>query len=265
MINGLTTFEILAIIGALSWLYPIGFLIYSLVVKPRIRISPAETIQIGYTTLGPVLNIQCAISSERKTALVERIEAKIKHEKGDSHVLTWKFLDETQSVLIPLSGEGGGTVSRHDVAIALKVDTTGLSLKNIGFQDDEFHQRSNKVAQPLYAIINFLHKEDSSNFNEEFLKSKEYNAMVEFFKNNNYWQSGKYVLELHAHVVSLSDPHVERFEFQLMQHEIDNLKKNIDLFDTGVRQLLIPTSDSEDKKSPVETWNWVNPKITRIS
>ena len=69
------TYSWLSIIGAGAWTYPLGVAIHRVAVKPKIRISPGENVQIGYTGLGPIVNLHCAISTRRKDALIERIEA----------------------------------------------------------------------------------------------------------------------------------------------------------------------------------------------
>lgn len=259
----MSTFDIMAMVGAAAWLYPAGVWIRKLILKPKIRITPADTVEIGYTNFGPILNLQCAISTERKEALIERIEARITHEKGDSRLFTWKFLDENQSTLTSFSGDSGATIRKSEVAIAMLVRTTALNQKNIGFQDNVFHKGMLDVGQKYLEKDRHIRKTESDKTKESLIESQEYSNLVSFFKNSFSWKAGSYKIQLISHVVSLKSQPEEKFEFELMQHEIDLLKQNITHFEDLFKSTLSPDLEDEAKKAPPEKWKWVVTKIER--
>ena len=64
-------FELLAILGALAWSAPIVVpWLYKRIIKPKLIIITHNVIEIGYTTFGPIVNINMSFLSENKEALI---------------------------------------------------------------------------------------------------------------------------------------------------------------------------------------------------
>ncbi len=116
--------DIAAFVGAAAWLYPLSVLLSKWLTKPKIRLRPTDTIKMGYTTLGPTIYLTCAIMTEKRDAIIERIEIEVKHEDGDSHTFIWKTLDELQYEIRSFTGEGG-TIGNSQPATAF---TTGAAV-----------------------------------------------------------------------------------------------------------------------------------------
>ncbi len=259
----MNVYEFASILGAAAWSYPISVLIYRKLIRPRIRLMPADSSELGYTAFGPIFNIQCAISTDKKDALIERIRLEITHADGDKHVLDWKFLDETQTEIRPYSGEGGGILTKYETAIALKVSTSVISLKKIGFQDDAFLKKSRDYNQKVSAQLYHLSKVSDSDYSKELLKSKEYTDMTSFFNNGMYWKVGEYAIRFLVTVVSLKKPHIETFKFRLDENNIEILKKNALQFDL-LRDTILGNLIHRPAERVPQTWDWVYPKIERI-
>lgn len=117
----MTPTEIAAYIGALAWLPQIWSWIYGKVVKPKLRISCASTAEVGYSTLGPIVNVDVSISTENRDALIEKISLNITHEKGEVRTLTWKSLGETPQEVRSATGEVTSSWTRTQPATALRV------------------------------------------------------------------------------------------------------------------------------------------------
>lgn len=56
----MTFYDFLAVLGALAWLPFIIQMIREKLKKPKLKIIPDKQIEIGYTTLGPIFNINIA-------------------------------------------------------------------------------------------------------------------------------------------------------------------------------------------------------------
>ncbi len=257
-------FNVLAVIGALSWLYPVGILIYKTFVRPKIRVSPANSVRIGYTEYGPIVSLRCAVSTQRQDALIERIEAKVTHDDGEAHTLVWNYLSETQSTLMPFSGEGGGTVSRNEPAIALQINRTALSHKVIAFQDDHYTDKLNPIARTLIEKVDFCEKTTPTEV-ASLLNSQDFVALIQFFRNNFYWKAGKYLLELGIHAVSLKELQTETFTFEILQTDTDTLKRNFDLLESNLKASVLAKTSQTEKSSLSASWNWIDAEISRAS
>lgn len=257
-------YEMAAIAGALSWAYPIGVWIHRIFQKPSIRIIPAEYAEIGYTHFGPLLNFRCAITTEKKDAVIERLVAEIRHEKGDKYTLVWKFLDETQFEIAPYSGEGGGYLRKYELAIALKVSTSIPTQKLVGFQYDEFKRQADRLVLEMSAQLDHLKRVSPETATASIVTTREYTELTKFFENNMIWKAGKYSLAILGDVISLSSPHREEFQFTLTDSDIEVLKRNAKMFEELLAGFLGPDYGTSNALPPQPKWGWVNAKILKV-
>lgn len=261
----MNTFEITAIIGAASWINPIIFIMYKKLTKPKIKLIPEEVAEIGYSIFGPILNIRCAISIEKKDGIIERIEAEIEHENGDKHSLLWKFLDEVQFEFRSFSGEGG-IVGKNQPAIALKVSPQILVEKKIGFQDIYFQEKYQLLFNEFLNYINFLIKTDSLKSFDQLFTSKEFTDLNDFFTKSFYWKVGSYKLCIRTYVNSVKAPFEETWKFHLENKDIDVLQKNTMNLEAGIRSFLeVNLMKEQPSQSSSVIWNWVYPKLEKIN
>ena len=177
--------EIAAYIGAAAWLPQILGWIYKAIIKPQVGLVPGPTPEVGYTSLGPIFNLSCAISASRRDAIIQNITIVMRHEKGQSTVLTWQTLNETFSQIRSATGETA-EVSKKQPAIALKVSTLVLAEKLIGFQDPDFQERNRALANSLIELYNHL-KKTNPDYQEQTIKSKQFADLIDFYKKNVFW------------------------------------------------------------------------------
>lgn len=247
--------DIAAFVGAAAWLYPLYVIIKKELTKPIIKLIPTATIEMGYTTLGPIINLSCAISTEKKDAIIERIEFEIRHHDGDTHILTWKTLDEIQYQIKSITGERG-TIEKSQTAIALKVSTTMLSEKKIGFWDNKYQEQTQHGVNKLMKQFYHLRKINTPGIYNELFQTKEFTDLNGIFVNGIYWKIGNYTAKLLIFVSSLSKPFMEDFYFSLDNKDIDSLKENIQFFEQSLRNALT------GEGSPA-VWNWIYPKLEK--
>lgn len=250
--------EIAAYIGAAAWLPQIISWLYKLISKPSLKLISSPTLELGYTTLGPIINLTSSISAERRDALIDKIVLQLHHEKGEKRILTWSFLNEKQQEIRSYKGETA-EITKNQPAIALKVPTIALAEKLIGFQDLEFQATYKLHINKLAELQSFL-KKDNPDPAPKLFASRESSEFVNFFKAQMYWKEGNYDLSVVIREVRLRNPYVERFRFSLSKIDIERLQDNCSKLEKDLKAYLGLSDDSELPK-----WNWVYPQVQSIS
>lgn len=258
--DAMTTFEWIAIIGAAAWIPHVLTWLYHWLVKPELTLVVATRPEIGYSTYGPVLNLNCAISAARKSALIEKITVILTHQRGQSCELTWVTLNETLSQARSTSGEVA-EYTKSQVAIALKVDTSTLAEKLIGFNDLNFLTEKDKLVNKLVDVDNHLRKMEDGERISKLLRSKELSDVFSHYEKSMYWQEGNYTARVLIHISGLAEPFEKHLSFTLSADDIERISKNIDV----VINILSETVHEIDKeKRSPEHWNWANPPISSL-
>lgn len=255
----MTPTEFAAYIGAAAWLPQIIRFFSRWLTKPKLKLISGPTVEIGYTTFGPIINLTTSISVERRDALINKITLNAIHEKGDTRKFTWKWLNEIQHQIRNVEGETA-EVSKNQPAVAVKVSTLSLTEKQIGFQDLEYQSETQKINTKMDEQIKY-YKEKGDDPVESLLNSKEFFEARDFFKNSMYWKQGKYIFEVNIQEIRLSTPHKESFSLVLSKDDIEKLQKNTDQLETYLR-LLLETNKGKGKDLPSPSWNWRTPEIT---
>lgn len=257
----MTSIEIVAYIGALAWLPHILGWAYREVVKPQIRVSCALTAEVGYSTLGPIVNINLAISTERRDALIEKITLALIHEKGEKRTLVWQTLNEHEQEFRTAEGQTSQW-TRSQPATALKVGQFFLAEKRVGFQDLEFLNQWKQLESKL--IEHYRHLKNTKNPDpfEAVLQSKEYSALLAFFRDYIYWKAGRYTFEFVLEEAHLKTPHKETFQMVLSQLDVTSLKGNVELGEQWVRAIFAAMEERTDVVAP-KIWYWAYPEIRR--
>ena len=89
-----TFYQILAVSGALAWLSPI---IVPWIIKKftdtKLTVISHKQFEIGYTTLGPIFNINLAFLAKDKDALIMKIGAHLQHEKKEINYFIWDWFE----------------------------------------------------------------------------------------------------------------------------------------------------------------------------
>jgi hypothetical protein len=249
----LNAFEIAAIVGAAAWLPQL----YRFFVRPKVEVIPHPEVEVGYSSFGPILNVRFAISASRKDAVVEKMQVRVRHERGQTTDLTWVTLNETLSMWRTLSGEAAEQ-TKSQPAIALKVSSAALVEKLIGFQDVSYLEEKRLLENAVLDRWNRLRRTGEEAYQEQTVRSDEFSALVAFFGNRFPWQEGSYDATVTAVVAGLKKPVTERFTFRLTENDIERLKANVSTTETYYRELVreIPA----DQQTWV-SWNWSYPRF----
>lgn len=243
-------FEILAILGALAWLPQLIIYINKRLVKPKLTIITDKDFEIGYTTLGPIFNLQIAFLAETKRALIRKVEIEMTHENNETQKFTWDWFEEIlYEVSIPQSGLI--PTRKNQKAIAINVDPASLVEKKIGFQQNTFKAEQNRLVQlTTEEFLNIYNAGDDVN---QIRTRNTFNNLKDYYKNGFNWKIGKYSAKIKA---TLSDNQIftSIVDFQLTNLDIKTIERNIE-----IAQKLVDKEYGAEIEVE-QNWFWVNTK-----
>lgn len=248
----ITITDILAIIGALSWAYPLIIWLDKRFTKTHLEIINHKQLQIGYTSFGPIINIDLAFSATKDDAFVKEVGIVLRHESNQTENFKWEWFEENlMEIQMPDTG-GILPYKKNQKAVALKVLTNTLAEKKVGFQKPIFHDQYSDQYQNTFEIYQSIVSKGGDI--SEIKRSKEYNAFEHFLRNNFIWKAGKYNGVIISKVANNKDTFKREIEFYLTSLDIRKLESNIQLcLDT-----LENTFVTQNQEFSVY-WNWANP------
>jgi hypothetical protein len=250
-----TPAEWAAYIGAAAWLPQIASFIYQRILTPKVQLIPERTLELGFTTYGPLFNLRFSLSSDRKDAIISNFEAELQHEGGEIHVLRWSGLRETFSEVLDSAGNRQQLIEKDQPAIALKLSTIVLMEKFVRFQDPIFHERQRPLVSQLVAHFSYL-KGQTENYREETLKSREMHDLLEFYRQFYWWKAGRYSARFKIESPNRAQLVDREYAFHLGQADIDAMKANVDSMRAFYEDLTMSDLPNYVSKRPV--WNWRN-------
>jgi hypothetical protein len=241
-------FEVVAILGALAWLPQIFKMINEKLKKPKIKIISDDQLELGYTRLGPIININFAFLSENKSALVNKIDLQIIHESNEMQTFTWIWYEESLFQMdmpkIPIS------YKKNQKAIALNISENLLVEKRIGFQNVKFKQESSELINNINEDTVNL-KSSGKELNELKSYSSYINA-VDYLQNSFYWKNGLYTAKFTVHVSGLKEKYEHSFKFSLTKIDVKTIHKNIEACLSYLEKVYIKVDEELNEK-----WEWV--------
>ena len=243
---------IIAIIGALAWLQQpiIGWLKkkYS---KPKLTTFIHEDLEIGYTTFGPILNLNIAFSIENKDSLINYIDLRLVHASSNATFqLKWVWFEE-KFMEIEVPEQLNIPYKRNQIAIVLKLNTENVIEKKIGFQSSDFKIKTSdlqKACNQEQLLLSNSQKSPS-----EIESKKCYNDYNDLFKSDFTWKEGKYNISIKTKLVDLKEEQEVNFSFNLNSLDIKKLEQNIITCQGLLRNQYINLDPNYQPK-----WYWVN-------
>jgi len=244
----MTFFEVIAIFGALAWLPHIIQLIREKLKKPILKIISDNQVEIGYTTLGPILNINFAFLSENIGSLINKIDLQLVHESNETQPFMWMWYEESLFQMdlpkMPIN------YKKNQKAIALNVPLNVLVEKRIGFQNVNFKREADEITKLL--------NEDSVNLKNSGKESAElksyssYNRVIDFAQNSFPWKKGLYTAKFSIYLAETSETFKHNFKFQLSNLDNKTIYNNIDRCKSFIEKIFIDVDEEL-----VEDWKWV--------
>ena len=241
-------YEILAILGALAWLPQLVIFISKKISKPKLTVIPDKEVEIGFTSFGPIFNIQIAFLAENKKALIKKAKIELTHENNDTQKFTWDWFEETlHEVSVPNSGLI--PTRKNQKAIAINIEADSLVEKKIGFHLNSFKEDRLKLVQ--LTTEEYLNIHNAGDDINQIRTRNTFNNLKDLYKNSFNWKVGNYKAKI---ITELSDS--QKFEstvsFQLTSLNIKSLELNINIAQQIVEKEYGAEIDAENN------WFWVN-------
>ncbi len=256
--------EWMALIGAAAWTPQIISWLCKYFTRPKVTLYLHQTPQIGYTTFGPIFNVNLALLSERKDIVVNKFTANIKHENGASHTFEWKGISEDISQIQNYAGLSM-SVKKTSLPLVIKLTNVSVSQLFVQFQSATFNKNLLKKAKPYIEQFNFqitYGQVTKSDDIDELTESKEFVDIIGFFKSNFNWQAGKYEVVFDLQSPNKFKYEKEKYVFTLNQQDIDDLMKNIDNAKTELRDGMMLRIMPKYEVKPIN-WVWKNPELQK--
>jgi len=252
--------EIAAYIGAGAWLPQVATWVYKAIVRPVVTLVPEPTAQVGFTSYGPIFNLQLALGSERSDALIDGIELLIRHNDGEGRTFRWSGLNETFSEVRDVTGNRQQIVGRDQIPIALKIGTTSLVEKFVRFQEPRYHESDRSLFAALVAHFNHLKRTDPE-YVAKTLQSKELFDVIEARKQSFWWRAGQYEVTIRISSPSKLRFPRDRLSFSLTVADVERLRQNVDLLQAELQNIV--KSNLPDFQSEPVNWNWTSVDVRR--
>ncbi len=247
--------DVLSILGALAWVPPIISLFIKISKRPKISIFSNKQLEVGYTSFGPILNVNLAFLGENKNVLVNKMELQLIHENNETQHFTWEWFEE---IMLQTDSPGGPIPHRkNQQAIAIKIEKDQLVEKKIGFHQNNFKAEDNKLRKEV--IENYLNILKNNQEISQLKITNPYNQLVDHYKNDFGWRIGVYTVVIKLYILEKKIPFEHKFKFQLDNIDVRALETNINLCMSLVEKDFV-NSDKELKGN----WVWRNPNQISI-
>ena len=254
---GIRIIDLAAIVGAAAWLPPL----LKLLARRQIRFIPASTTEIGYSLLGPIINITFSISAAKKEALIEKIDLDITHESNTQASFSWQLISEIPFETQSSSGEVT-FFTKNQGAAALKIPVSILIDRKIGFQSSSFLKRKINALNGIQDKEVHLSIIKNPDLPDSLFKEKEWTDFEQFLRSEFFWKQGRYEATLRAFESSEKKPFLEKYSFELSKSQILMLERNIELALEGFKNSYY-LSYKKISKLPSLQLNWIYPDIYR--
>ena len=253
------TFDVISILGALSWLPHLVRIIKDLLATSEIRILTPKTIQIGYNPLGPILNTNLAFDTKKQEIVISSLKINVEHESGEKHILSWYGI--VQPIAEVRSEENSFQTQKVQSVLTIKLNPKEVEEKFFQFQEDEYHDRKaiyeEKVAKHLFYL------QEKGNYSlDECLKSDEMMELYSYIKQAFIWKQGSYKISFEIQSndkFKLKDNH---YTFVFSSIDIEELEKNKGLieyfYEEQIKAIII-----KDCKPNNVMWNWRFPILKK--
>jgi len=250
----LKPFEWIALIGAFAWLPHLISFIKIALSRPEVRIITEKIVELGFTTLGPILNIRMAFAVKNKDIVISGIKLRLKHESGEEKIFTWHGV--VQKMLQMNTPEYGPIPFEKVLSVlAIKLSPKEVEERLIRFQDPSYHTDMESYDEKAAKIIIYMQTSGDTDF-KSFLKGKEMKDLYSFIKHSFNWKSGKYKLTFEVESQQSFTLKNNMYEFILTPIDIEHIEKNKELIEKSYEYQFLPAQKEEERKQLVWAWRY---------
>lgn len=259
----MTFIDLAAFVGALAWAPPIFSSIRTWLTRPAVRIITQPNPEIGYTTLGPILNLRLALTVKHQDIVITGVRIHLKHESGEEVSFSWRGIIQR---LGQFNAPQVGTVpfEKEMNVLAMKVAQKDIEERFIRFQSLSFLEHKGELDAIAAKKLAWHKKNDTFNA-EEFLRSSEMNDVYGHIKQSFNWKPGGYRLQIKIESPDPFDLTGEQYTFSLSPLQVQDLSSNLAHVEKSYGHEVIPhvpeTKEDEAKGERAIPWKWVYPEM----
>jgi hypothetical protein len=240
----------IAILGALAWTPHLITLIKNYFTKPKVRIITSRSAEIGFTSLGPILNLHLAFSVEHKDVVVSDLKIRLKHSSGEERIFEWQGIKQSVGTMTTPDAGSMPFEKEHSV-LAIKLNQAQIEERFIRFQDVAFITSKKKYLNDATKKIAYLKAESKYDANK-FLREQEMTELYSFNKHAFPWKEGEYIasIEIESPEEFILADNVRNFT--LSSVDIEELSKNKDMLEMDYKRMLVAQKEGD----PEIAWQW---------
>ena len=256
----MTIIDGIAILGALAWLPHLIKMIRDVITRPAVRIIAQRTVEIGYNTLGPILNLRVAFSVCHRDIVISSIKIKLIHESGNEKVLSWQGIIER---LGQLNTPEGGPIpwEKERSVLAIKLTEKEIEERLIRFHEDNYHTQNSIYESKVMKKLTYL-KGKGEYEPDNFLKSEEMKDHCSFIEHWFNWKQGRYTVIFEVNSPEKFILKDNKYQFSLNPLNIESLEVNKDLIALSYEDIF--KWGIEGYKPHNVNWNWAYPILERV-
>jgi len=252
--------ELAAIIGALAWIPPIIVAVRSWMTKPKIRVITQPSPEIGFTTLGPILNLRVALTVTHKDIVITGIRLSVTHESGEQATFSWRGIVQRMGTM-NYPQVGAVPFEKELNVLAMKVSLKDVEERFIRFQDLSYLQRKGEL--DAISIKKLAYLRQSGSFNgPAFLKSQEMADVYSFIRQSFAWKPGGYRLQVQLESPDAFTVLDDEYFFTLSPLEVQNLSDNLHHIEQYFANEVLPAKEGEQVATI--PWRWVYPDMQKV-
>lgn len=241
--------EAAGVIGALAWL---PYLI-ALTRRPKVTIVVSETIEIGFTGMGPIFNPTLAFRGENKDSLIVGIEFIVEHERGARSIFRLTQLVDTAGTTQSTSGESA-IHQRISQAIAVVVGQSSVAERKVCTRDAAMLTEYNRILNAYLAAARRQNHPAIEDRVRAARETAEAQTWTEFLWQHFTWQAGRYSVTCSVRCAGQSRVWTESFSFSLTEGQVQQLRAN----EPGIAWELRTVAFGPPPDGPrVFPWNWL--------
>lgn len=249
------------VIGAAAWIPPVVSVIRSFFKRPLVTVIPSHYVTVGFTELGPVLNIKVAITSNQDV-LINNVQLNVKHESGANFLFRWHEVVEVKGQMI-FPGAANQPVFQETEAIAMKILPSD-------FKDVELRNRSATHTETCRKLWRdwTVDRRRQMNLGEYdsavFFASRAVQDMVAYLRSQMVWRSGRYSVQIEMDSKTPSTFDVPALEFELSEYDIVLMQENCDNMSKYMRNACLHDSARQEEFEQL-SWHWLPQTVRRCS
>ncbi|WP_145649413.1 hypothetical protein [Pseudoduganella lurida] len=247
------------IVGAAAWIVPIFAALKSWLRRPVVTVIPSWGAQIGFTELGPVLNIKVALTANHDV-LIDSVQLCLTHESGARFLFRWHEVVEVKGHLI-FPGAQSQPLFQEAEAIAMKIlstDIKDVELRNrLSTHTETFRKFARRWAIERHRLMNAGRYDPEHYYHTETVQ-----GLISFLRSQMIWRSGRYTLKFEIGTRTPAKLAAPVLELILSNDDIVLLQENSDNVEIFLKNA---TYNGIFNYVPTPTtWHWLDPEVRKV-